>query len=115
MSVSISQLLYIFLSFGSTAKFWALAASMKLPVSFRLLDLGQSAGLLGRVISSSQTLYLHNERINYGFIHAIYRQNGLLLTCALNVYVNPSSMMFRSSRSREIFCSLKVRSFAKWR
>jgi hypothetical protein len=28
-----------------------LAASMKLSVSFQLLDLGQSAGLLGRVIS----------------------------------------------------------------
>jgi hypothetical protein len=37
---------------GSTAQFWVLAASMKLSVSFRLLDLGQSAGLLGRVISS---------------------------------------------------------------
>jgi hypothetical protein len=36
--------------------FWALAASMKLSVSFQLLDLGQSAGLLGRVISSSQGL-----------------------------------------------------------
>jgi hypothetical protein len=41
---------------GSTAQFWALAASMKLSVSFQLLDLGQSAGLLGRVISSSQSL-----------------------------------------------------------
>jgi hypothetical protein len=29
---------------------------MKLPVSLQLLDLGQSAGLLGRVISSSQGL-----------------------------------------------------------
>jgi hypothetical protein len=29
---------------------------MKLSVSFRLLDLEQSAGLLGRVISSSQGL-----------------------------------------------------------
>jgi hypothetical protein len=29
---------------------------MKHSVSFRLLDLGQSAGLLGRVISSSQGL-----------------------------------------------------------
>jgi hypothetical protein len=27
---------------------------MKVSISFRLLDLGQSAGLLGRVISSSQ-------------------------------------------------------------
>jgi hypothetical protein len=35
---------------------WALVASMKLSISFRLLDLGQSAGLLGRVISSSQGL-----------------------------------------------------------
>jgi hypothetical protein len=41
---------------GSTAQFWALTASIKLFVSFRLLHLGQSAGLLGRVISSSQGL-----------------------------------------------------------
>jgi hypothetical protein len=34
----------------------ALAASMKLSVSFQLLDLGQSVGLLGRVISSSRDL-----------------------------------------------------------
>jgi hypothetical protein len=38
---------------------WASAASMKLSVSVQLLDLGQSAGLLGRVISSSQGLYLY--------------------------------------------------------
>jgi hypothetical protein len=36
--------------------FWALVASMKLSASFQLLDLGQSAGLLGRMISSSQGL-----------------------------------------------------------
>jgi hypothetical protein len=36
--------------------FWALTASMKLSVSFQLLDLGQSAGLIGRVIRSSQGL-----------------------------------------------------------
>jgi hypothetical protein len=30
---------------------------MKLSVSLQLLDLGQSVGLLGRVISSSQGLY----------------------------------------------------------
>jgi hypothetical protein len=36
-------------SCGSTAQFWALAAFMK-------QDLGQSAGLLGRVIGSSQGL-----------------------------------------------------------
>jgi hypothetical protein len=45
-----------FFTFGSTAQFWALASSIKLSVSFQLLDLGQSAGLLGRVISSSQGL-----------------------------------------------------------
>jgi hypothetical protein len=33
-----------------------LAASMKVSVSLQLLDLGQSVGLLGRVISSSQGL-----------------------------------------------------------
>jgi hypothetical protein len=38
-----------------------LAASMKLSVSFQLLDLGQSVGLLGRVISSSQGLYLYTN------------------------------------------------------
>jgi hypothetical protein len=36
----------------------ALAASMKLSVSLQLLDLGQSVGPLGRVISLSQGLYL---------------------------------------------------------
>jgi hypothetical protein len=35
----------------------ALAASMKLSVSLQLLHLGQSVGLLGRVISSSPGLY----------------------------------------------------------
>jgi hypothetical protein len=45
-----------FFSCGSTAQFWALTACMKLSVLFRLLDLGESAGLLGRMISSSQGL-----------------------------------------------------------
>jgi hypothetical protein len=39
----------VFFPCGSTTQFWALAASMKLSVSFPLLDLGQSVGLLGRV------------------------------------------------------------------
>jgi hypothetical protein len=39
----------------------ALAAAMKLSVSLQLLDLGQSVGLLGRVISSSQGLYLYTN------------------------------------------------------
>jgi hypothetical protein len=45
----------------------ALAASMNFPVSFQLLDLGQSAGLLGRVISSSQglCLYTKTEKLTY--------------------------------------------------
>jgi hypothetical protein len=46
--------IYNFFPHGSTAQFWALAASMKLSISFQLLDLGQLAGHLGRVITSSQ-------------------------------------------------------------
>jgi hypothetical protein len=42
----------------------ALAVSMKLSVSLLLLDLGQSVGLLGRVISSSQGLYLTQTQKN---------------------------------------------------
>jgi hypothetical protein len=48
--------LLVFSPRGSTAQFWALAASMKLSVSFWLIDLGQKAGVLGRLISSSQGL-----------------------------------------------------------
>jgi hypothetical protein len=44
----------LFLSYDSTAQFWALAASMKLPFHFGYLR--QSAGPRGRVISSSQGL-----------------------------------------------------------
>jgi hypothetical protein len=54
---------------GSTAQFWALAASIKLSVSFQLLDLGQSAGLLGRVISSSQGFCVSAPRV---MIHIIF-------------------------------------------
>jgi hypothetical protein len=45
----------------------ALAVSMKLSVSLQLLDLGQSVGLLGRVISSSQGLglYTNTEKRTY--------------------------------------------------
>jgi hypothetical protein len=39
----------------------ALAAFMKFPVSLQLLDLGQLLELLGRVISSSQGLYLYTN------------------------------------------------------
>jgi hypothetical protein len=37
------------------------AASMKFSVSLQLLNLEQSVGLLGRVISSSQGVYLHTN------------------------------------------------------
>jgi hypothetical protein len=50
---------YVFLWLYSPIQ--ALAASMKLCVSLQLLDLGQSVGLLGRVISSSQGLYLYTN------------------------------------------------------
>jgi hypothetical protein len=51
------QTLYFFVFLVALqSNLWALATSMKLFVSFRLLSLGQSAGLLGRVISSSQGL-----------------------------------------------------------
>jgi hypothetical protein len=46
----------LFFPCGSTAQFWAFVAYIKLSVLFQFLDLGQSAGLLGRVISSSQGL-----------------------------------------------------------
>jgi hypothetical protein len=39
----------------------ALVASMKLSGSLQLLDLGQTVGLLGRVISSSQGLCLYTN------------------------------------------------------
>jgi hypothetical protein len=44
-SCILQQKLCVLFSCGSTAQFWGLAASMKLSVSFQLLDLGQSAGL----------------------------------------------------------------------
>jgi hypothetical protein len=37
---------FFFFSCGSTAQFWALAASMKLSVLFQLLDLGQCVSSL---------------------------------------------------------------------
>jgi hypothetical protein len=54
-----SYLQFFFLCLYSPCQ--ALAASMKLSVSLQLLVLGQSVGLLGRVISSSQGLYLYTN------------------------------------------------------
>jgi hypothetical protein len=51
----------LFFSFWRYSPIQALAASMKLSVSLQLLDLGQSVGLLGRMISSSRGLYLHTN------------------------------------------------------
>jgi hypothetical protein len=56
MTGYIEEILSLVWGTCATTQFWALAASMKLSVSFHLLDLGQSAVLLGRVISSSQGL-----------------------------------------------------------
>jgi hypothetical protein len=52
-----------FFSFWLYSPIQALGVSMKLSVSLQLLpiDLGQSVGLLGRVISSSRGLYLYTN------------------------------------------------------
>jgi hypothetical protein len=52
-------MLFVFLWLYSPIQ--VLAASMKLPVSLQLLDLVQSVGLIGRVISPSQGLYLYTN------------------------------------------------------
>jgi hypothetical protein len=54
---SFSPVNYFFLWLYSSV--WALAASTKLSTSLQLLDLGESVWLLGRVIISSQGLYLY--------------------------------------------------------
>jgi hypothetical protein len=56
---SMYHYIYIFLWLYSPIQ--ALAASMNLSVSLQLLDPGQSVGLLGRVVSSSQGLYLYTN------------------------------------------------------
>jgi hypothetical protein len=60
---------FFFFFNGSTAPCWALAS---FSVSWSFL---QTVGLLGRVISSSQDLYLntgkHKHRINTSNIHAL--------------------------------------------
>jgi hypothetical protein len=51
-------------SLGFYSTIQALAASMKVSVSLQLLDLGESAGLLEQVISTSQgfNLYTNTEK-----------------------------------------------------
>jgi hypothetical protein len=66
----------LFFSLSLQPKFEPRPTSMKLPFHFSFLDLRQSVGLLGRVISSSQGLYLyintekhtHTQTLN---IHAL--------------------------------------------
>jgi hypothetical protein len=52
---------------------------MKLSVSLQLLDLGQSVGLLGWVISSSQGLYLYaeTEKCTHNANTNIHAQSGI--------------------------------------
>jgi hypothetical protein len=50
-----------FFSFGSTVQFRPWPPPWNFSVSLQLLDLGQSVGPLGRVISSSQGLYLYTN------------------------------------------------------
>jgi hypothetical protein len=52
---------------------------MNLSVSFQLLYLGQTVGLLGRVISSSQGLYLYTNTENVHTTQAlnIHAQSGI--------------------------------------
>jgi hypothetical protein len=53
---------HFFLWFCSSIQ--ALAASMKLSVSLQLIDLGQSVGFFGRMMSSLQSLYLYKSTKN---------------------------------------------------
>jgi hypothetical protein len=48
-------------SFGATAPIWTLAYLHETPFHFGFLDLRQSVGLLGRMISSSQGLPVHKH------------------------------------------------------
>jgi hypothetical protein len=60
----LSNLLTVFLFFPPLWLYrpiQALATSMKLSISLQLLDLGQSVGLLGQVISLSHDLYLYTN------------------------------------------------------
>jgi hypothetical protein len=94
---SMTNLALFFFSFGSTAPIQALAASMKLSVSLQLLDLGESVELLGRVISSSQGLYLYTntEKPTYNTQHPCPQWN-----------LNPRS---RCSGERRQFMSVTAR------
>jgi hypothetical protein len=51
-------------SFGATTPIWALAYFIETPFHVGLLDLRHLVGLLGRMISSSQGLYLHTNTEN---------------------------------------------------
>jgi hypothetical protein len=70
ISFALWVLQYIFLSFGATAPVRALAyLHWNSPFHFRFLDLRHSVGLLGRVISSSQGLYLYTNTEKRTYTH----------------------------------------------
>jgi hypothetical protein len=56
---------------------------MKLSVLLQLLDLGESVGLLERVISSSQRLYLHTNTEKRTQILNMHALNGVQTTARL--------------------------------
>jgi hypothetical protein len=59
--MSISYNMTFFFPLWLYSPIQALAASMKISVSLQLLEPGESVGLLGQVISSSQGLYLYTN------------------------------------------------------
>jgi hypothetical protein len=52
---------------------------MKISVPLQLLDLGQSLGLLGRVISSSQGLYLYKNTEKLNEFNLVFVEKFLVL------------------------------------
>jgi hypothetical protein len=60
---------YYYFFFGTKTPIWALVYLHETPFHFGFLDLRQSVGLLGRVISSSQGLYLYTNRKTHTHTH----------------------------------------------
>jgi hypothetical protein len=65
---------YFFFPCGATAPIGALAYS---PFHFGLLDLRHSVGILGRVISSLQGLYLHTNKRKHTYTHTNKRSTSM--------------------------------------
>jgi hypothetical protein len=78
-------------------------ASMKLSVSLQFLNLGQSVGLLGRVISSTQDLYLHRahkHRINV-HIHINIHASSRIRTYDSGIRASQDSSWLRTLGDRD--------------